>query len=457
MENLFPNEKEMLVALAIGHFSSGNYDQTISYINKIQKMDPANVSVFQLLIKTYRTQALFKKALDHAQKFKKIDPKTGSLEAGAIYESQRNFTKALKNYKIVVEIDPRNAEALSRLMTINRKLGNFDEMKTYAKSLAFVAYNDFFMREAVYSFAYAGDLKMAHETLQRVRTMHPHRAAYIDLELATIYDYMEEFEKAEKVVLPLLEKNQTKQIRRMAHDRLCRTYIYMGRYRDAIKISDQQLQFFDDLEKFQAEVKLSNSLLKIWAWNDINGAIEEAKDAVALRYSISSTGYWILLNSFYINSNNPDSSNKIIKAKFANETYFIEKSMTYSITGDCDRAKTLVDSLDGLTSGWERIRALYHISRCFIKNNRPEQAIEYLLKLQSIYIHSSPWRAVFYPKSFFLIAQEYEKSGDEDNAVKSYQNFLKLWEHADSDLPDLIKAKERLSLLLDSQILDESK
>ena len=453
MEQLYPNEKEMLLALATANFSTKNYDETIKYITKIQKVDPANVPAFKLLIKTYRTQRQFDKALNSAEHFIKYDLKTGSIEAGAINEQDNNFTAAIENYKIVVKIDPQNAEALSRLMTINRKLGNYDEMIKYAKSLAYVAYNDFYFREAVFSFAYNGELKLAHETLQRVRTLHPERSAYIDLELATIYDYMEEYEKAEKVVMPLFDKSQDNQIRRMAHDRLYRTFIYMGRYRDAIKVSDQQLVFFGEMEKYQAEIELRKALLKIWAWNDIDGAYTEAHAAIASQSNISSVGYWILLNAFYLNSNNPDSANRIIESKFENQGYFIEKSIISSLTGDCARAKFLVDSLESKISGWEKTRALYHLSSCYIKNNHSELAIEHLIKLQSVYIHSPPWRAVFYPKSFFLLAQEYEKIGDTEKAIKSYQKFLKLWENADSDLPELIIANKKLSKLLNSNIV----
>ncbi len=57
------------------------------------------------------------------------------------------------------------------------------------------------------------------------------------------------------------------------------------------------------------------------------------------------------------------------------------------------------------------------------------------------------FRAMYYPKSFYLLGKIYEKKGDKKLAIDIYEKFLDLWKDADKDLPDLIDAKARLTAL----------
>ena len=66
-------------------------------------------------------------------------------------------------------------------------------------------------------------------------------------------------------------------------------------------------------------------------------------------------------------------------------------------------------------------------------------------------IEGSPYyhveRAIYFPKSFYLLGKIYEKKGDNQLAIQNYEKFLDLWKDADKDLPDLIDAKKRLAKL----------
>jgi hypothetical protein len=77
-----------------------------------------------------------------------------------------------------------------------------------------------------------------------------------------------------------------------------------------------------------------------------------------------------------------------------------------------------------------------------------DQAEKYLLQLQHIYDTRFGNRAIFYPKSIYLLGKVYEKKGDYNLARKNYTKFLEMWKNADEDLPDLINTKRRLSRLM---------
>ena len=73
------------------------------------------------------------------------------------------------------------------------------------------------------------------------------------------------------------------------------------------------------------------------------------------------------------------------------------------------------------------------------------------MHLNTIKDELAGYRAVYYPKSIYLLGKIYEEKGDRSQAIKNYQEFLKMWKNADEDLPKLIDAKERLSKLLDEK------
>lgn len=53
----------------------------------------------------------------------------------------------------------------------------------------------------------------------------------------------------------------------------------------------------------------------------------------------------------------------------------------------------------------------------------------------------------YWPKKDYIKGLAYEGLGDEINARKSYQDFLRVWSNADNSLPDIIDAKQRLESL----------
>lgn len=67
--------------------------------------------------------------------------------------------------------------------------------------------------------------------------------------------------------------------------------------------------------------------------------------------------------------------------------------------------------------------------------------------------NSLGWEAQeYWIQAHYNLAKIYEEKGDNEQAVKHYQNFLNVWKNGDEDLPELIDAKNRLAEL---QILSE--
>lgn len=447
MESQFPREKEMLYALASANFSVKDFDSAIHYCKRVLEQDPANLSAFQLLMKIYLNRRELSKALNTAERFMSYNEKIGAFEAGKIYEHLRIFPAAVEKYKKVLSQYPRDTEALSHLMSSYRKMKKYDDMKKVAVDLMHAADNDYFFREAGYAMALAGDFELALNTLNDIITLFPERADYAKLEMATMYDYTERYKQAEALLRSIIASHPRDQIGRLAYDRLFRTLIYQGKFQEALRVADQQKSYFTNMPKFLSEVDLRRSLVWLWGMQNADSAWTIVRQSLKTHGPVSSPDFWINLVSYYEHANKPDSVLKLVNTVYSNQGAHNELSIYYSITDECEKASAIVDTLANKTAAWERVRALYHLCCCLDKNNMPDEALVYLKKLQNTYSHFVAFRAFYYPRSYLLVARQYDKLQNWDEAVKNYQKFLDLWHNADDNLPDLLEARRRLKEL----------
>ena len=95
-----------------------------------------------------------------------------------------------------------------------------------------------------------------------------------------------------------------------------------------------------------------------------------------------------------------------------------------------------------------RIPLYYHLAECQLAAGQFDEAVTALHQLQVVYAYEWGLRAMYYPKSFYLLGKIYEQTGDRKLAIENYGKFLDLWKNADEDLPDLIDAKARHARLI---------
>ncbi len=121
---------------------------------------------------------------------------------------------------------------------------------------------------------------------------------------------------------------------------------------------------------------------------------------------------------------------------------FLEARASF-VKGNWGKAISLYKTLGG-RGFYTPDYSSYLIAQCYFEKGAFEEAIREVRNAQNYY---GPSHAFVYPHSFHLLGKIYEKKGDTQLAIKTYEKFLDLWKNADDDLPDLIDAKKRLAKL----------
>ncbi len=123
------------------------------------------------------------------------------------------------------------------------------------------------------------------------------------------------------------------------------------------------------------------------------------------------------------------------------------RSLIHVEKQECNKTESLADTVLRIGPGFGKILILYKLAKCQYEQGQLDKAEKHLFQLQRIYDNTYSIRALYYPKSFYLLGKIYEQTGNRNLAIKNYTKFLEMWKNADEDLPELIDAKERLKKL----------
>ena len=126
--NLFPKRIPTLLKLAETQVILQQYDEAISTVNNIIRIDPNNAEAFFMLGVTLRDKGEIKRAITAFQTATEMDSKLTDawISLGNIYEANKN-PKAMEYYRTAVSIDPKNAFAQHAMAFYLQNTGNVKE------------------------------------------------------------------------------------------------------------------------------------------------------------------------------------------------------------------------------------------------------------------------------------------------------------------------------------------
>jgi tetratricopeptide (TPR) repeat protein len=349
--------------------------------------------------------------------------------------------------------DPNHQLALQRLTETYEQLGLHKKMNAIAKRYVAAVRSPQSYAMLAVSFMHLKEDDAAIQTLEQARQFLPddHSMVYL---LADFYMLQEKYEKAEAALRTLMEASQPAEAQRSGHASFAILNLYRGKYREVLRYSDERIQATWQTKdtSWAAIQHFEKANLFIWGWNDIKRTAAEVKKPLALKDKIISPFFRMRVAGFYVFTGEyalADSIGRLISKTPSLEwfhPYII--AVSQSLKQECDKAQ-LVANYPILRGGYRHLRIflLYLLAKCQFEKGEFDQAVESLRPIRTIYANYMGYRAVFYPKSFYLLGRIYDSKGDRKLAIENYEKLVNLWKDADQDLPELMDAKVRLAKL----------
>jgi serine/threonine protein kinase/predicted Zn-dependent protease len=353
----------------------------------------------------------------------------------------------------VVALAPKFERALQHLAWEYRDMERFDKMIEFAKRYAVLVVSEDSYRLLADAYIRTGNFANALRTLQQARELFPENFR-ITFSIADVYTFQEDYRQAEAELKTLIQAHQPLEAKQFGYIVLAYFYPYLGKYREAIRVCEQGLASYkqtNDIEQF-ATRQIAKSQFMSWGWHEVAGALQEAEPTFRWQNRIESTIYWGFLADLYVAHGNYAVAESLATQKFDGFQSWASlfRSQIQSKRLDCASAKAYADSAiqQGVPkSNFRWIWIIYPLAQCYFATGELDRAAELLRHLQTVYDNRYGFRAVYYPKSFYLLGRIYEKKGERKLAIENYETLLNLWKDADQDLPELIEAKARLAAL----------
>jgi tetratricopeptide (TPR) repeat protein len=325
---------------------------------------------------------------------------------------------------------------------------NFNKMIETAKQYLAISGSPESYQLLSYAYSQLGQMEEALRTSQQVLDLFPDHSGVIK-SIADLFTYMGLYSMAEKTFLKLIQKNQSPIIKQNGYDRLAEFYPYQGKYRKALYYADKGIELsWQSSDTVRALISYNRkATLLLLGWNDPESAWTEAEKTLPFNENVTSNPYWGSL-SFLQAYHGAYAEVLSLSIDFPLKWHYqLMQTVMYNLEGDEKNARALFDSSFQNSPDFANIFLLYTRAECQFNNGLYNEALTSLTKLPALNSNYAGYRAVYYPKSLHLKGKIYEKKGDNNLAVKSYEKFLALWKNADQDLPDLIDAKKRLANL----------
>lgn len=189
--------------LAISHVRKGELDKAIEELEEIKKLDPDDLDAGFMRALLYSLQNSSDKAIkEYEEVLKKAvnnEPKNIYILKGlaAVYYQQKEFEKAIQTYKLILEIDKNDYEALFLMGSILEDSGRRHEAIEKFKQTLLIKpdYADA-LNSLGYVYAEEGkNLERAKELIEKALSVDPDNGAYID-SLGWVYFKMNLIDKA---------------------------------------------------------------------------------------------------------------------------------------------------------------------------------------------------------------------------------------------------------------------
>ncbi len=330
---------------------------------------------------------------------------------GHLLQGEENYDEAIRVLKQGLIVDPENPNIYNRLGGIYSALGRFNE---------------------------------ALEAHQRYVALEPNEPNAHD-SLGLTYQWAGLYERAQQEFGRALELNPNFELA-VAH--LGNVYFQTGRYRDAARQFERYIRIApSSLERSRGYACLASIYFARGEFDRAEQVVQEA-DRRDLIHDISLE---LVMQRVAVHRGNPLDLQKL-NERLHNVDLTIEQHgarldrrwFPYMSGYTALRSGRPTEALDNFKD------VLKHKPLSWSYDSFEDCLADAYLELGQFDEAISEYRRILrlnpnYPLVHYHLGQAYEKKGQPDLARAEYQQFLQIWKDADSDIPEIIAAKQRLA------------
>ncbi len=385
------------------------------------------------------------------------DEKEVYMFLGRIYTAMRERKQAIVAYRRAIDIDPLYKQAYNSLVYLYRDDDNYDEALWAITKYIDLAPNEpmpYVTRGILY--AHSGQLENAISSFKAAIKIRP--ATYIAYEkLGDMYMFMGRFDVADSVYRKTasLPGRAGGEGVKFLQSRIAR---YRGQFKKALQLLQKKIDmpggntgwthffrgaiydiYFDDQKTGLKETLMADSLMQGISLKLHD--LQNMKGAVAINFN--NIGDTVRADSV-LNIVRQLSEQAEIPQ---DERYAYFKGRIAFDRGDLDTAIYYLEIAYRLMP---RFPEQYDLARAYHKAGRLADAVKAyetaLGRYDFLRANWPDWSA----EAHYNLGICYEESGWDDRAIEQYGIFLNLWKDADTDLPQIGDARERLTRLRQS-------
>ncbi len=403
---------------------------------------------------------------DYAQSIKELqkmverypDEKVAFLRLGEMHANLLKFQEAVHYFSKAIQIDPLYKLAYNQLAYTYNYMGDFDKsiwaINKYIE-LAPDEPNPYDTRADLY--AWNGKIDQAIESYKKALEIKLD-FYFSRCKLGDMYLFKKDYARAESCYEALSSSN-AKLWRSSGRVCLALIPLYQGRFEDALKVLDDGIAA-DRMEQAEGVLNALKHFTKADIYENKKKwslALNEAQMGIQILKKVtpdnpvSGRDYYIYLLAKSGKIAEAEEVARVLKKDIEGKNPTLMYSYWWTL-GNIEQAKgnlkTAIDYVekaekDAPTPSFYRLCAL---AKIYLEAGRLDEAVakleKALLRYEDARINTS-----IAVKAYYLLGLAYEKSSWNKKAIEKYEEFLDTWKEADSGIPEIVDAKERLRKL----------
>jgi len=453
-DSTFASAYSWLARLTMGERQKELVAKAVKYSDKVTKLE-------QYCIKTQAAgiagdyehyqeglQEIIKAFPDHKEAYVFL--------AGFYYE-RREYDKAILQYDRAIKIDPLYKMAYNMLAYTYHMAGDFEKsiwaINRYI-SMAQEEANPYDTRGDPY--AWNGKLDQAIESYGKALANKPD--FYTSLaKTGHMYLFKREYAKAESCYKELSAADQ-KDVRSQGRTYLAFVPAHQGKFDQALQLLGDGLAA-DRMEQEEGDWNARKHFLKALIHmekGDRDSSFREARRAVEIWRKVNPDGriwgrqYYVQLLARSGLLERAEEVTGELKNDIEDDDEVRMRTYHYA-RGCIDLAKgNLEESIVNLTKasqGGQDFIGSFMLSKAYLESGKLDKAVALLEKMLSRYDEYRAHVPVWSAKAHYLLGLAYEKSDWNSRAAEKYEEFLEIFRDADSEIPEVEDAEQRLERL----------